>query len=93
MLAVATPSAPTFSEHFNPSLLIGVLTTNPTTGVSFEERMTIREYLEEYRHDDMTQSSSEFAPVSDIMKAFDIDGYYATSHTTIFPLTDNSKTS
>lgn len=93
MLAVATPNAPTFSEHFNPALRVGVLTTNPTTGVSFEEQMTIQYYLTEHRHDDMTQSSADVAPVSDIMKAFDIDGYYATSHTTIFPLTDNSKTS
>ena len=93
MLAVTTPNAPTFSEHFNPALLIGVLTTNPTTGKSFEERMTIREYLEEHRHDDLTQSSANFAPVSDIMNAFDIDGYYATSWTTIFPLTDNATNS
>ena len=55
--------------------------------------MTIEHYLTEYRHDDLTQSSANFAPVSDIMKAFDIDGYYATSWTTIFPLTDNFKNS
>ena len=93
MNAVNTPNAPTFSEHFNPSLVIGVLTTNPETGVSFEEHMTIEHYLTEYRHDDITQSSANFAPVSDIMKAFDIDGYYATLWTTIFPLTDNFKNS
>jgi len=93
MYAVNTPNTPTFSEHFNPALRVGVLTTNPNTGVSYEEEMTIEYYLTEHRHDDFSPAGADFPTVADLMKAFDIDGYYATPHTTIFPLTDNYKNS
>ena len=88
MLAVTTPNAPTFSEHFNPALLIGVLTTNPTTGKSYEFRMTIQEYFTDHLCDDLYNGGNP-PLVADLLKAFDINGYYATSWSTIFPLTDN----
>ena len=93
MYAFASPDAPLFQEHINPSLLIVVISTNPNTGASWEETMTIEHYLTEHRHDDLSPAGSLFPTIGQIMEAFDIDGYYATSLTTLIPLTDNFKTS
>ena len=97
MLAVAIPNAPTFSEHFNPSSKLVVMTSCPTTGDYHEYTISFSHYFGAFGD---PQDDPQYQA---IMKALDINGYYETvtiCHdtgtkypTTLYPLTNNSTTS
>ncbi len=97
MLAVETPNAPTFSEHFNPSSKLVVMTSCPTSGECHEFTISFSHYFG-YHGDPRGDSQYQ-----EIMKSLDINGYYETVTicydtgtkypTTIYPLTNNSYSS
>ena len=84
-----------FSEYFNPDLKIVELTGCPDSGQILETQY----YFANYFHD------MKKADRQEILKAFDVDGYYETFDDTIadgrselvryiitlFPLTDNTR--
>tara|TARA_Y100001963_G_C6400461_1_gene273851 strand:- start:28 stop:318 length:291 start_codon:yes stop_codon:yes gene_type:complete len=95
MLAVATPDAPTFQEHYNPNVELIVLTSTPDGSDTLEERYTFARYFEFIFFAEGDRRYRE------MMKAFDEVGYYETFTpyqdkmdyypTTIFPVTDNTR--
>tara|TARA_B100000212_G_scaffold320150_1_gene277794 strand:+ start:407 stop:700 length:294 start_codon:yes stop_codon:yes gene_type:complete len=97
MLAVTTPEAPLFQEHYNPSTKMVVMTSCPTSGDCHEFTISFSHYFGAFGD---PQDEPEFQAV---MKAFDIHGYYETvtiCHdtgtkypTTLYPITNNSITS
>ena len=81
-----------FSEHFNPDLKIVVLDSCPDTGNTNETTYSFYNFFVDL----------DYTLQKEIMKAFDVDGYYETfsdrgfdidgkGHyiTTMYPLTDN----
>ena len=96
MLAVQTPNAPTFQEHYNPDTMLIVLTSTPDGSDTLEERYSFARYFEFIFFTEGDRLYRE------MMEAFDKFGYYETTTpngfggvngnypTTIYPETDNS---
>jgi len=96
MLAVQTPNAPTFQEHYNPDTMLIVLTSTPDGSDTLEERYSFARYFEFIFFTEGDRLYRE------MMEAFDKFGYYETKTpyrdggvnlwypTTIYPETDNS---
>ena len=103
MLAVQTPNAPTFQEHYNPNNELIILTSTADGSDTLEERYSYGMYFEFIF---FAQGDRRY---HEMMKAFDEVGYYETFTpfhtsdksliddmgmgqypTTIFPVTDNS---
>ena len=92
MLAVETPNAPTFQEHYNPDIEVIILTSTPCGSDTLEERYSFARYF----------GDMDVCDYNEIMEAFDKFGYYETTTpngingvnghypTTIFPATDNA---
>ena len=97
MLAVATPDAPLFQEHYNPSTKLVVMTSCPTSGDYHEFTISFSHYFGAFGD---PQDDPEYQA---IMRSFDTNGYYETVTicydtgtkypTTLYPLTDNSYSS
>ena len=97
MYAVTFPNIPLFAEHFNPDLNVVELVGCPDSGDILETQYSFANYFHDMKKSDRQE----------IMEAFDKDGYYETFDdaladgrtqkaryaVTLFPLTNNSKTS
>ena len=88
MLAVATPDAPTFSEHYNPNVELIILTSTPDGSDTLEERYSFGLYFEFifFAEGDCRTALGQMLFVNrpgnrryrEMMKAFDEVGYYET---------------
>jgi len=99
MYAVACPKTPLFAEHYNPNVMLVILTSTPDGSDTLEERVSMGAYFEFIF---FAEGDNRYW---EMMEAFDKLGYYETTTpngldgvngfypTTIFPETDNYKNS